>query len=81
MQKNTFFERNFIQKVLFWNFKIYLIDVYQYHIPQKIHPIILLTTLVLKYIYNFKFCDEYYFVGNIFHTFEFFNVYWIFQNT
>jgi hypothetical protein len=31
-----------------------LIDVYQYHIPKKIHPRIPSTTLVLKYIFKFS---------------------------
>jgi hypothetical protein len=32
------------------------------------------------YIKILKFCDRYYFVTNILHTFKFFNICWIFQN-
>jgi hypothetical protein len=40
------------------NFKIFLdlIDVYQYHTPKKIHPIIPLTTLVFRCIFKFSNC-------------------------
>ncbi len=39
---------------------------------KKIHPRIPLTTLVLNYICNFcNFCDNYYFVTNILHMFNF----------
>jgi hypothetical protein len=37
MQKNTFFERNFIQKLKLLFF-LNLVDVYQYHTPKKIRP-------------------------------------------
>ncbi len=45
---------------------------------KKIHPEIPLTTLVLKYVcIFFKFCNKYYFVTNILHTFKFFIFCWI----
>jgi hypothetical protein len=57
-------------------FKIY-INIIQH---KKIHPRIPFTTIVLKYICNFfKFCDKYYFVTNILHTFKIFIVCWIFK--
>jgi hypothetical protein len=54
-----------------------LIDVNRYHTPSKNSLKHSSHNLSLEiYIYNFKLCDKYYFVTNIFHIFKFVNGFW-----
>jgi len=59
-----------------------LIHIYQYHKPlKKNSPKNSIHNLSFEvYVQFYKLYDKYYFVTNIFHTFKFFIVYWIFKN-
>jgi hypothetical protein len=71
MQKNTIFEWNFIPNFFFGNLVLDLIDVYQYLTPLKHSPKNAIHNCSFEiYIQIFKLCDKYYFVTNIFHTFN-----------